>query len=79
VAGTGAVQGVSKPPIKEMSLRFEQRRALLKARNLLRDLLHPSTRPKTVKELRERAYSALRHFPFLDERGEPLWSQDEFE
>jgi hypothetical protein len=32
-----------------------------------------------VKELRERAYSALRHFPFLDERGEPLWSQDDFE
>jgi hypothetical protein len=62
-----------------MSLRFEQRNALLKARDLLRALLHPSTRPKTVKELRERAYSALRHFPFLDERGEPLWSQDEFE
>jgi hypothetical protein len=62
-----------------MSLRFEQRRALLKARDLLRDLLHPSTRPKTVKELRERAGSALRHYPFLDERGEPMWSQDEFE
>jgi hypothetical protein len=62
-----------------MSLKFEQRRALLKARDLLRDLLHPSTRPKTVKELRERAASALRHYPFLDERGEPMWSQDEFE
>jgi hypothetical protein len=62
-----------------MSLRFEQRNALLKARQLLRDLLHPSTRPKTVKELRQRASCALRHFPFLDERGEPLWSQDDFE
>jgi hypothetical protein len=62
-----------------MSLRFEQRRALLKARQLLRDCLDPKKRPKTVKELRERAYSALRHYPFLDERGEPLWSQDEFE
>jgi hypothetical protein len=62
-----------------MSLRFEQRNALLKARNLLRDCLDPQKRPKTVKQLRERAYSALRHFPFLDERGEPLWSQDEFE
>ena len=62
-----------------MSLRHEQRRALIKARDLLRDLLHPSTRPKTVRELRERASCALRHFPFLDERGEPLWSQDEFE
>jgi hypothetical protein len=62
-----------------VSLRHEQRRALLKARDLLRDLLHPSTRPKTVKELRERASSALRHYPFLDERGEPMWSQDEFD
>jgi hypothetical protein len=62
-----------------MSLRFEQRNALLKARQLLRDLLHPSTRPKTVKELRQRASCALRHFPFLDERGEPMWSQDDFE
>jgi hypothetical protein len=62
-----------------MSLKFEQRRALLKARDLLRDLLHPSTRPKTVPELRERAACALRHYPFLDERGEPMWSQDEFE
>jgi hypothetical protein len=62
-----------------MSLRFEQRNALLKARDLLRDLLHPSTRPKSVKEMRERALCALRHYPFLDERGEPMWSQDDFE
>jgi hypothetical protein len=64
---------------KTMSLRFEQRRALLKARDLLRDLLHPSTRPKSVKELRERASCALRHFPFLTEQGEPMWSNDEFD
>ena len=66
-------------PIKEMSLKHEQRRALLKARDLLRDLLHPSTRPKTVKEMRERASSALRHFPLLTEEGKPMWSQDDFE
>lgn len=62
-----------------MSLRFEQRRALLRSRELLRDCLDPKLRPKTVKELRQRASSALRHFPFLDERGEPMWSQDDFE
>jgi hypothetical protein len=62
-----------------MSLKFEQRRALLIARQLLRDLLHPLTRPKTVKELRDRASSALRHFPFLTEQGEPMWSNDEFD
>ena len=62
-----------------MSLRFEQRRALLKARDLLCDLLDHNVRPKTVKELKQRASSALRHFPMLDYRGEPLWSQDEFD
>ena len=62
-----------------MSLKYEQRRALLKARDLLRDLLHPSTRPKTVRELKQRASCALRHYPFLDARGEPMWSQDEFD
>jgi hypothetical protein len=64
---------------KEMSLRFEQRRALLRSRELLYDLLNPQARPKTVKEMRHRASSALRHFPFLDERGEPMWSNDEFD
>jgi hypothetical protein len=62
-----------------MSLRLEQRRALVMSRDLLRDLLDPKRRPKTVKELRERAACALRHFPFLDERGEPMWSEDEFD
>ena len=62
-----------------MSLRYEQRAALLKSRNLLRDLLDPQKRPKTVKDLRLRVVSALRHFPLLDERGEPLWSQDSFD
>jgi hypothetical protein len=64
---------------KAMSLRFEQRRALLRSRELLYDLLNPQKRPKTVKEMRQRVSSALRHFPFLDERGEPMWSQDDFE
>ena len=62
-----------------MSLKHEQRNALLKARQLLRDCLDPKKRPKTVRELRERAHSALRHYPFLDERGEPYWSEDEFD
>jgi hypothetical protein len=47
-----------------MSLRFEQRNALVKARNLLRDCLDPQKRPKTVKELRERAYSRCGIFRF---------------
>jgi hypothetical protein len=62
-----------------MSLRFEQRRALLRSRELLYDLLNPQKRPKTVKEMRQRVSSALRHFPFLTEQGEPMWSNDEFD
>jgi hypothetical protein len=61
-----------------MSLRYEQGEALKRTRDLLYDLLDPKARPKTVKEMRVRASSALRHFPMLDERGEPLWSKDSF-
>lgn len=60
-----------------MSLRHEQHRALLRTREFLRDLLLP-TRPKKAKEIKMRAYSCLRHFPFLKEDGEPMWSQDNF-
>ena len=42
-------------------------------------MLDPKKRPKTVQELRMRVCCAMRHFPFLDERGEPMWSQDEFD
>jgi hypothetical protein len=61
-----------------MSLRYEQHRALRRSRDLLCDLLEPSRRPKTVKDLRLRVVSALRHFPMLTESGEPMWSQDNF-
>ena len=60
-----------------MSLLHEQRRALLRTREFLRDLLLP-TRPKKAKDLKMRAYACLRHFPFLKEDGEPMWSQDSF-
>jgi hypothetical protein len=42
-------------------------------------MLDPNRRPKTVKELRMRVCCAMRHFPLLDERGEPIWSQDDFD
>ncbi len=61
-----------------MSLRYEQYAALRRTRQLLSDLLHPSTRPKTVKELRGRASACIRHFPLLAESGKPIWSQDDF-
>jgi hypothetical protein len=61
-----------------VSLRREQYNALKKAQGFLRDLLSTETRPKKVSELRDRAYSCLRHFPFLDDDGKPIFSEDDF-
>jgi len=60
-----------------MSLRNEQYNSLRKTREFLRLLMTPQ-RPKRAKEIKEMAYSCLRHFPFLTENGEPMWSQDPF-
>jgi hypothetical protein len=61
-----------------MSLKYEQYRALVRTRNLLRDILCNKA-PTRKKELRAEAGSCLKHFPFLDERGAPIFSQDPFE
>ena len=61
-----------------MSLRNEQYWALKKTRQFLSDLLFPKTRPKSVKELRDRVFSCTRHFPPLDEHGKPHFSKDDF-
>jgi hypothetical protein len=61
-----------------MSLRYEQYWALRKTRQFLYDLLHPSTRPKTIGELKRRALSCSRHFPHLKENGRPIFSKDGF-
>jgi hypothetical protein len=52
--------------------------ALLKTRNFLRDLLSTDEYPKTKKEMRERAYRCLRHYPFLQDSGKPIFSEDDF-
>jgi hypothetical protein len=61
-----------------MSLKNEQCNALLKAQTFLRELLREHKGAWTKKELRERAYSCLRHFPCLGENGMPYFSQDPF-
>jgi|694.fasta_scaffold06436_19 hypothetical protein len=61
-----------------MSLRFEQYNSLKKTRKFLQDLLHHSTRPKKVSDISKQASSCLRHFPFLKENGEPMFSNDNF-
>jgi len=60
-----------------MSVRYEQYGALKRTREFLR-LLLTTERPKKVSEIRKLAYSCLRHYPFLRESGEPMWSRDPF-
>jgi hypothetical protein len=61
-----------------MSLRYEQYHSLKKTQQFLRELLDKTTRPKTVRDLKKRALSCLRHYPFLHENGEPMFSRDDF-
>jgi hypothetical protein len=58
-----------------MSLKREQYQALQRSRQLLYELLDSKTRPKRVSELRDRVARCLKHFPPLDENGEPLFSK----
>lgn len=37
-----------------------------------------SKEPLRKKALRKKAYSCLRHYPFLDEKGKPMFSNDDF-
>lgn len=59
-----------------MSLRYEQYNALKLTEQFLLDLCKPGT--WTKKELIDRARSCLRHFPFLDGNGKPMFSKDDF-
>ena len=61
-----------------MSLRYEKYHSLKITREFLRDLMTVDKYPKTKKEMREMVYRCLRHFPFLHESGQPMWSKDEF-
>lgn len=60
-----------------MSLRQEQYWAIQRTRDFLRELLRWKGY-MNKKEVRERAYRCLKHFPFLHENGQPMWSKDEF-
>ena len=59
-----------------MSLKFEQLRSLHETRRLLFDIC--SRRVPASPELVERAHYCARHFPFLKETGEPMFSRDDF-
>jgi hypothetical protein len=61
-----------------MSLKYEQYNSLKLTRSFLCDLLSTKTRPKTIRETKERVYQCLRHFPRLEENGKPIFSNDDF-
>jgi len=61
-----------------MSLRFEQYNSLKMTRRFLHEIIMELRSPVSIMELRERALRCLRHFPALDDQGQPYWSQDEF-
>jgi hypothetical protein len=69
-----------------MTLPDERYRAIILAKDLCEELLDPKLTPRVPKEIRQQAYSVLRHFPdeyylsmlaearpdILERRGEPL-------
>lgn len=59
-----------------MSLRYEQHRALAYTRDLLYDLIDPRRSPRIPRVIRRRASACLRHYPYLDESGKPVFSRD---
>lgn len=58
-----------------MSVRYEQYRSLVETRQLLHDIVSR----RVGLDLVERAAMCARHYPFLDETGAPMFSQDWFE
>lgn len=61
-----------------MSLLYEQYAALRRTRRLLVSLLDPRQTPRVPRAVRREAHACLRHFPFLFEDGEPMWSKSPF-
>ena len=65
-----------------MTLPDERYRAVKYAREFLRDLLDPRITPGVPKEIRERACSVLRHYPwdlYMEQTAEKLpkiWGKD---
>ena len=57
-----------------MSIKSEQYNSLKRVKQYLLDELHPKTRCKTEAERKNKIHFCLRHFPFLKEDGEPIFS-----
>ena len=60
-----------------MSLKYEQYNSLKYTKEFLYKLLD-TKQTKVPKPIREEAARCLKHFPFLKENGEPIFSNDNF-
>ena len=58
-----------------MSLLYEQHRALRQCRDLLTGICNGTVK-RIPKAVRTQARDALRHFPFLTDENEPIFSRD---
>ena len=64
-----------------MSLRYEQYNALKRTRALLGQFMLAKKKDlirTPIRELRKEVYRCLKHFPMLDDRGQPYWNEDDF-
>ncbi len=61
-----------------MSLRHEQYSALLRTRDFMRGLIDAKKTPRVPLKVRMEALGCLRHYPFLKDDGEPMFSKDNF-
>ena len=68
-----------------MSLKYEQYRSLHRTHQFMRDIL--TMRVTDFRKMgkdgfakwRDDAYYCIKHYPFLDKTGKPMFSGDEFE
>lgn len=60
-----------------MTLPFEEKRAINYTRKFLLDLTDPRETPRVPKDIRERAKSLLRHYPY-EYRVDEIMPEEEF-
>ena len=59
-----------------MTLPIERTQAVLRTEEFLKDLLDPKKTPRVPRQMRDRAYRCLRHYP---SRYNMMYIEDSFE
>lgn len=60
-----------------MTLPFEEKRAINYTRKFLMDLTNPKATPRVPKDIRDRASSLLRHYPY-EYRVDEIMPEEKF-